>query len=77
MKTGDLVEFKAGLFGIQPPGNLGIYLERVKRKGAFFVVLHTLRGKQEVKPENVTATRPASENKDVCDRTVLWSSDIR
>ncbi|HVM44639.1 MAG TPA: ribonuclease R family protein [Candidatus Thermoplasmatota archaeon] len=57
MRPGDLVEFKAGLFGIQPPNNLGIYLERVKRKGAFFVVLHTLRGKQEVKSENVTGRR--------------------
>ena len=57
VKPGDLVEFKAGLFGIQPPANLGIYLERVKRKGAFFVVLHTVRGKQEVKPENVTGRR--------------------
>lgn len=57
MKPGDLVEFKAGLFGIQPPGNLGIYLERVKRKGAFFVVLHTLKGRQEVKPDNLTAKR--------------------
>lgn len=57
MKPGDLVEFKAGLFGVQPPGNLGIYLDRVKRKGAFFVVLYTLRGKQEVKPENLTARK--------------------
>ena len=57
MKPGDLVEFKAGLFGVQPPHNLGIYLERVKRKGAFFVVLHTLRGKQEVKGENVTGRK--------------------
>ena len=57
MKPGDLLEFKAGLFGVQPPNNLGIYLERVKRKGAFFVVLHTLRGRQEIKAENVTARK--------------------
>ena len=57
MKPGDLVEFKAGLFGVQPPNNLGIYLERVKRKGAFFVVLHTLRGRQEVKADNVTSRK--------------------
>jgi len=57
MKPGDLVEFKAGLFGVKPPDNLGIYLERVKRKGQFFVVLFTVRGKQEVKPENVTSKR--------------------
>lgn len=57
MKAGDLVEFKAGLFGLKAPDNLGIYLERVKRKGQFFVVLFTLRGKQEVKPENVTARK--------------------
>jgi exoribonuclease R len=57
VKPGDLVEFKAGLFGVKAPDNLGIYLERVKRKGQFFVVLFTLRGKQEVKPENVTSKR--------------------
>ena len=57
MKPGDLVEFKAGLFGIKPPQNLGIYLERVKKKGAFFVVLHTMKGRQEVKPDNLTARK--------------------
>lgn len=57
MKPGDLVEFKAGLFGIQPPQNLGIYVERVKRKGSFFVVLVTVKGKHEVKPENVTSRK--------------------
>ena len=57
MKPGDLVEFKAGLFGVKPPMNLGIYLERVKKKGAFFVVLHTVRGRQEVKADNVTSRK--------------------
>lgn len=57
MKPGDLVEFKAGLFGLKPPQNLGIYLERVRRKGGYFLVLHTVRGKQEVKNENVTSRR--------------------
>ncbi|HUR69749.1 MAG TPA: RNB domain-containing ribonuclease, partial [Candidatus Thermoplasmatota archaeon] len=57
MKPGDLVEFKAGLFGIQPPHNLGIYLDRVKRKGAFFVVLHTVKGKQEIKNDNITSRK--------------------
>ena len=57
MKPGDLVEFKAGLFGITPPQNFGIWLERVKRKGSFFVVVHTIRGKQEVKPENITSRK--------------------
>jgi exoribonuclease R len=60
MKPGDLVEFKAGLFGIKPPQNLGIYLERVRRKGTFFVVLFTVRGKQEVKAENVTSRKLAA-----------------
>lgn len=59
MKPGDLVEFKAGLFGIAPPKNLGIYLERVKRKGSFFVVLHTVKGQREIKPENVTGRKLA------------------
>ena len=57
VKPGDLVEFKAGLFGLKPPQNLGIYLERVRRKGAYFVVLHTMRGRQEVKNDNVTSRR--------------------
>ena len=57
VKPGDLVEFKAGLFGVKPPQNLGIYLDRVRRKGTYFVVLFTVRGKQEVKPENVTSRR--------------------
>src|SRR5436305_6509109 len=57
MKPGDLVEFKAGLFGLKPPQNLGIYLERARRKGTFFVVLFTLRGKQDVKAENLTSRK--------------------
>ncbi len=54
MKPGDLVEFKAGLFGIKPPQNLAIWIERVKRKGNFFVVLHTVKGRQEVKPDSLS-----------------------
>ena len=57
MKPGDLVEFKAGLFGIKPPQNLGIYLERVRRKGTYFVVLVTVRGKQEIKADNITSRK--------------------
>ncbi len=57
MKPGDLVEFKAGLFGVAPPKNLAIYVERVRRKGNFFVVLFTVKGRQEVKPENVTGRK--------------------
>lgn len=57
MKPGDLVEFKEGLFGLKAPANLGIFLERVKRKGSFHVILFTTKGRQEIRPENVTARK--------------------
>ena len=57
MKPGDLVEFKAGLFGLKAPQNLGIYLDRVREKGQYFAVLYTMRGRQNVKPDNITSRR--------------------
>lgn len=57
MKAGDLVEFKDGLFGVKAPQNLGIYLDRVRRKGTYFAVLFTVKGKQEVKPDNISSKR--------------------
>ncbi len=56
MQAGDVIEFKSGLFGLEEPENVAIYLERVKRKSGFFVKLHTLRGRQEVKKENLGST---------------------
>lgn len=57
VKPGDLVEFKAGLFGLKPPQNFGIYLERVREKGTYFAVLFTLRGRQNVKADNVSSRK--------------------
>lgn len=53
MRPGDLVEFKAGTFGIAEPENYGLYLDRVKRKGDFFIVLYTVQGQREFKRERV------------------------
>lgn len=60
MKPGDLVEFKPGLFGLKPPKNVGVYLDRVQRKKVFFVVLWTVKGRLEVKADNVTKRRIAT-----------------
>ena len=57
MKTGDLVEFKAGLFGLQAPLNMAIYLERTRKKGQYWAVIHTMKGRQEVKPDHLSARR--------------------
>ncbi|MBW3581735.1 MAG: RNB domain-containing ribonuclease [Euryarchaeota archaeon] len=57
MRPGTLVEFKDGLFGIKAPQNLAVFLERKKRKKDFFVVLHTVKGRREVKPQQVSGRR--------------------
>ncbi|MGQ0535302.1 MAG: RNB domain-containing ribonuclease [Methanobacteriota archaeon] len=54
MKPGDVVEFKAGLFGLKPPENLGIYLDRLTKKKTYYVVLYTLKGKQEIRADQLT-----------------------
>ncbi|MBI4392909.1 MAG: VacB/RNase II family 3'-5' exoribonuclease [Euryarchaeota archaeon] len=53
MKPGDVVELKAGTHGIKAPENYGIYLDRVKRKSDFFILLYTVKGRIEVKREHV------------------------
>lgn len=74
MRPGDLVEFKDGLFGIQAPRNLGIFLERRKRKKDYFAVLVTVKGTKEVKPEQLTKRRfhaavdPAADEADLVAR---------
>ncbi|HEV8360462.1 MAG TPA: RNB domain-containing ribonuclease, partial [Candidatus Thermoplasmatota archaeon] len=55
MRAGDLVEFKPGSHGIGAPQNFGIYLDRVKHKGEFYVVLWTVKGKLEMKREALTS----------------------
>lgn len=57
MDPGDLVEFKPGLHGLDEPENIGVYLDRVKRDKSFFLVLHTLKGRKEVKKDHATGRR--------------------
>lgn len=57
MRPGDLVEFKPGSHGIGAPNNYGIYLDRVRRKGEFYVVLWTVKGKLEMRREALTSRR--------------------
>ncbi len=53
-KTGDVVEFKAGLHGIESPRNLAILLDRHRVKGTPWVRLLTVEGEKEVKAEHLT-----------------------
>ncbi len=54
MKKGDLVEFKPGTFGIDPPNNLGIVLDRYSKKKTVLIQLMTVKGKQEAKADKIT-----------------------
>ncbi len=53
-KPGDVVEFKGGLFGLEPPHNLAILLDRRRVKGVPWVRLMTLEGEKEAKAEHLT-----------------------
>jgi ribonuclease R len=55
MKPGDLAEFTAGLHGLDPPRNLGIYLDRWRKKGVPWVRVLTLDGPKEMKAEHLRA----------------------
>ncbi|MCA1813452.1 MAG: ribonuclease catalytic domain-containing protein, partial [Halobacteriales archaeon] len=57
MRPGDLVEFKPGSHGIGAPSNVGIYLDRVKKKGDFYVVLWTVKGRIEMKRDALTSRK--------------------
>jgi exoribonuclease R len=57
MDPGDLVEFKPGLHGLDEPENLGIYLDRIKKSKSYFLVLHTLQGRKEIKQDHATDRR--------------------
>jgi len=54
LKKGELIEFKAGLFGIQPPANLGIILKRYTRKKVVILELLTVKGFKEIKASHLT-----------------------
>lgn len=49
--------FKDGLLGIKAPHNIGIFLERRKRKKDFFVVVVTIKGTKELKPDHVSGRK--------------------
>lgn len=67
MRAGDLVEFKPGLFGIEPPRNLGIYLEREKRGKQFFAILWTVKGRKEVLTDHLKGVRLSAPLDDTSD----------
>jgi ribonuclease R len=70
MRPGDLVEFKPGSHGIGAPNNVGIYLDRVKRKGDFYLVLWTVKGRVEMKREAVTSRKLSARIDDLDEKTL-------
>lgn len=60
MKRGDLVEFRADLFGIKAGENFGIYLDRERQGKAYFAVLWTVKGRKEVKTDHLKGVRIAA-----------------
>jgi exoribonuclease R len=54
MKPGNLIEFTAGLFGIQPPENLGFVIERSTRKKVVYLKILTTKGIKDVKANQIT-----------------------
>jgi len=52
---GELVEYKPGLFGIQPPKNYGIYIRRYRHKNSktHMVELYTVKGTQQTAEKNI------------------------
>jgi ribonuclease R len=73
MRPGDLVEFKPGSHGIGAPGNFGIYLEREKRKGEFYVVLWTVKGRLAMKREALTSRKLSARIDGELDEATLTS----
>ncbi len=53
-KPGDVVEFKPGLHGLESPRNVGILLDRFRKKGTPWVRLVTLDGAKEIKAEHLS-----------------------
>ncbi|MHB1261617.1 MAG: RNB domain-containing ribonuclease, partial [Thermoplasmatota archaeon] len=53
-KPGDIVEFKAGLHGIDAPRNIAILLDRKRVKGVPWVRVVTVAGEKEIKQEHLT-----------------------
>ena len=53
-RPGDIVAFKSGLHGIDAPQNLGIYVDRQRRKGVPWVTLVTVQGVLDIKAEHLS-----------------------
>lgn len=49
MKRGNIIEIKPGLFGLKPPNNIAVFLDRITRKKEIFFQIYTLQGKKEIK----------------------------
>lgn len=54
MKPGDIIEFQAGLMGLQPPNNLGIYISRRSKKREVFLKVYTLKGFCEMRTKHLS-----------------------
>ncbi len=53
-RPGDIVEFRAGLHGVDAPNNIGILLSRERRKGTPWVRIMTHTGPLDIKQEHLT-----------------------
>ena len=65
MKKGKLIEFRAGLFGINPPNNLGIVIKVITRKKERFYDIYTTKGIREIKKRHISTTRKFSDHIDI------------
>ena len=54
MKRGNVIEFRPGLFGIQPPENIAIVLQRLTRKKEIFIEAFTTKGIKELRQNQLT-----------------------
>ena len=54
LKRGNVIEFRPGLFGIQPPENIGIILQRITRKKEVYVETFTTKGVKELRLNQLT-----------------------
>lgn len=53
-KPGDVVEFRSGLHGLEAPENIGIQVERYRKKGIPWVKIITLKGALDLKAEHLS-----------------------
>ena len=49
MKRGNILEIKPGLFGLKPPNNIVVFLDRITKKKEIFFQIYTLQGIKEIK----------------------------